>query len=119
MSDNLIYVKLSYEEAIEAKRDILSFEMNLLRVLKRVKNYHKIRSAELKTKLRIYRKIKELKTNLNKLGNTLPEIKIPKILSKGRAEIVGEKKVRGADDYSDSALDIELKEIQERLKKLE
>lgn len=119
MGENLIYVRLSYEEAVEAKRDILSFERDLLRVLKRLKSYHKIRSEELKFKLRIYRKIKELKINLNKLGNLLPKVKIPEILSKGREEVTIDKKSKTIGDYSDDDLDMQLQEIQDRLKKLE
>ena len=52
MSENLIYLKFNYEEAVMAKKDILSFEMDLLRILKKVKNYHNIRSEELRFKLK-------------------------------------------------------------------
>lgn len=119
MAGSLIHIKLDYDEAINAKRDLLSFERDLIRVLKRVKNYHNYRSEELKVRLRIYRRIKELKTSLNKLGNSLPKVKIPEILSKGREEFKIDKKIKTNSRDLNLDLDSQLEEIQNKLKKLQ
>ncbi len=117
--ENLIHVKLEYEEAVMAKKDILSFQRDLLRVLKRIKNYHKYRSEEMKVKLKVYRKIKELKIEVGKLQQTLPKIKIPEILSKGREEIIEHNKPHVIESNPSDDLDKQLEDIQERLRKLE
>jgi len=79
-NENLIHIKLEFEEALQSKKDILSSEINLLRIARILKNYHSLRSKELKLKLTLYKKIKEMKSSVRKLEQTLPKIKIPKIL---------------------------------------
>lgn len=117
--ETLIHVKLEYAEAVRAKRDILSFESDLLRVLRRVRSYHKLRSEELRIRLKMYRRIKELKSNVGRLQQTLPKIKIPSLLSKGREEIVEYSKPKVIKNNPSDDLDKQLEEIQERLRKLE
>jgi len=79
-NENLIHVKFEYEEACQSKKDILSLEMNLLKILRAIKKYHPLRSEELKTKSKLHRKIKEVITNIGKLQTILPRLKIPEIL---------------------------------------
>ncbi len=112
--ENLINVKLEYGEALQSKKDILSSEMNLLRIAKALKNYHILRTKELKSKSKLHRRLKEIITNIGKMQTTLPKLKIPKILQKNKeiAEpVVKEKKY---DDYLES----ELQEIQKKLKSI-
>ncbi len=119
-SENLIHVKLEYEEALQSKKDLLSSEIGLLNVAKEIKKYQILRSDELGIKLRLHRKIKELKTNLIKLQQILPKIKIPEILSGGREEFESETKKPEVEKRAhDSSLEAQLKEIQERLRQLE
>lgn len=116
-SENLLHVKLEYEEGVQSKKDILSSERDLIRLIKVMRRYHLLRKEELDNKLRIYKKIKELKLNLTKLNQTLPKIKIPGIL---RKEEVGQKEkgvVKKKEAY-DIDLETQLREIQERLRKL-
>ena len=56
----LIHVGFQYEEAVTAKRDLLSLEMTLLEAVKAVTNYHSLRSEELKLKLKLYLRTKEI-----------------------------------------------------------
>ena len=123
-NENLIHVKLEYGEALKARRDILLSEMNLLRIIKIMQKYHLLRSEELKTKLKVYRKIKEINTNIKKLQTTLPELKIPKILksedSEEEEEIEGiENRIKGTKESPyDENLEAQLQEIQEKLKSI-
>jgi len=115
----VIHVKLEYNEALQSKKDILNSELGLLKIAKAIKKHQILRSDELKVKLRLHRKLKELKTNIGKLQQVLPKIKIPDILSGGREppeeHIVKSKVEKRAHD---SSLEAELQEIQARLKEL-
>lgn len=118
----LIHVRIENSEAINSKKDILETEVNLLRIAKIIKNYHSLRSEELKTKLKIHRKFAELSTTLKKLSISLPKIKIPRILKK-EEEIPEEKieqriqKVKSATPTD--SLEEQLAEINRRLKELD
>ena len=121
---NLIHIKLNHSEAVNAKVDVLSTQMNLIRMLKIMKTFHKIRSEELKTKAKIHKKLKEVDSNIRKLGVLLPKIHIPKILQHDgeevkeviKKEVVKEQK---REVSFDKDLENQLKEIQAKLRKLE
>lgn len=125
MTDNLIHVKLEYEEALQSKKDVLASEMNLLRIAKAIQSHRILRIDELKTKARLHRKIKEMKMNITKLNQILPKLRIPAILEKDfpdehpnyhKSEI--HKKYEMKKDFYDSTLESQLKQIQARLKQL-
>jgi hypothetical protein len=61
----IIHIKLEYPEAKRGKEDILSSELCLLRILKNLNNYKETRNEELKKKIEIAKKIKELKYKYN------------------------------------------------------
>jgi len=67
------HVKLGYEEALNAKKQILSAELNLLQTAKRVRNYKILRKKELTTKIKLKTGLKALKTKLNALKLTFPK----------------------------------------------
>jgi hypothetical protein len=127
--ENLIHIKLSHSEAVNSKVDILSTQMHLIKMLKTMKTYHKLRSEDLKVKAKIHRKLKELENSIHKLELLLPKIKIPRILQHGQEAIVEEvdNKIRKENkhrseeknkDYYDKDLEVQLKDIQEKLMKL-
>lgn len=125
--ENLIHVKLDYGEAINSKKDILFTEMDLLRILKVIKNFHTLRSEELALKLKAHKKIKELQITMNKLHTLLPTIKIPKLLQKKEEKqeiqkIIKKTKLKPITKekpkkYSDE-IEKQLEEIQKKLKSL-
>jgi len=116
-NENLIHVKLEYGEALQSKRDVLSAEMNLLRIAKTIKHYHILRTEELKIKSKLYRKIKDMIINMKKMQITLPTLKIPEILKKDR-KIEEPKKVQVKEKYYDESLESQLQEIQDKLKSI-
>ena len=67
------HVKLDYEEALNAKKQILSAELNLLQTEKRVRNYKILRKKELITKTKLRTALKSLRTKINSIRLTLPE----------------------------------------------
>ena len=112
---SLIHVKVDYSEAVESKKDLLSSERELIRLLKTMKNYNTIRGEELNAKLKLQKKMKELNINLSRLNETLPKIKIPSILKKDN---LLEETIPKIKNEKDKDLESQLREIQERLRRL-
>jgi len=122
-SEKIIHIKFEYDEALNIKRDLLSSEANLLRITQAIKDYHSLRSEELKLKTRLHSKINELLTEIKKMLQTVPRIKIPDILRRRgfeEKESEGiETKIRIAKEKNyDSDIESQLQEIQEKLRML-
>jgi len=116
--ENLIHIKFELGEAIESKRDLLSSEAGLLKISKTINCYRSLRLEELKFKLKLLRKIKEIKTKINNLQKILPKGKIPEILKeKEQDELEIKIKKTKATKY-DKELESQLQNIQEKLRAL-
>jgi hypothetical protein len=123
---SLIHVKLDYGESVQSKKDLLSSEAGFLRILKTTKRYHLLRKEELILRLRMQNRMKELKINLGKLNDILPKIRIPDILKKKEPEEEKPKKQKEEKEIKnknpernkDLELETQLKDIQERLRRL-
>jgi hypothetical protein len=113
---SLIHVKIDYMEAVQAKKDLLSSEREFIRVLKILKRYSLLRKEELTLRLKMQNKIKSLKINIGKLNDILPKVKVPNILKKN--DIHEEKPLKAKQEAKDNDLESQLREIQERLRKL-
>jgi len=114
--NNLIHVKLEYDEAIEAKRNLLSSEIEILKLAKNIKRYHRLRSEELKSRARFLRQMKELKISVGGLQQALPKINIsPAVRNEKEQEISKKIPKKEKEDYS---LEAQLREIQERLREI-
>ncbi|MEK6824043.1 MAG: hypothetical protein AABY06_03325 [Nanoarchaeota archaeon] len=113
-NENLIHIRLNRDELINSKKEILSTEADLIRILQTLKKYQNLRANELKLKARFLKKLKETKTEIKKLEEILPKPKIPKIL-KG---IENEKENFNISSKKDN-LEFQLEEIQKRLRELE
>jgi len=119
--DEVKYVRFGGKESILAKKDILSVQMSLLRILKALRNFSRIRSEELKAKSRLLKVVKETNSGITRI-----EANIPKLTTssprKGRKmpaetrEFGMMKKAAQKDDYS---LESQLREIQDKLKSLQ
>ena len=118
IKENLIHVKLEYGEALEAKKDILSSEMGILKISKIMKRYHLLRTDEFRNKMKLLRKMTELKSSISGLQQTLPKIKIPKLLEKEKKpERVGKITEEEYDKY-EGDLETQLRKIQEKLREI-
>ncbi len=116
--ENFIYVKLEYEEALQSKKDILASQVSLLRMVQTIRRYRLLRLEELKIKAKIYRKIKELVTNIKKIKADLPHVKVPQIKKHDEEkEFVKRIKDTTGNEY-DNNLEIQLQQIQEKLKEI-
>jgi len=111
---NTIHIRLEYEEALEAKRDILSSEMELIRIVKIMKRYELLRNEELRAKIKLKRKALEFNMDIRKLQRALPEMQIPESIKRIERENIPVKKERYERD-----LELELREIQDKLNSLQ
>jgi hypothetical protein len=117
---NLIHIKFGYEEALQSKRDILYSEMNLIKISRIIKNYHSLRLEELKIKLNLHNKIKEINTYIKNLQTFFPHLKFPEILKKDEdIEEVDNSKRKIKERPHDESIEFQLQEIQGKLKSLQ
>lgn len=120
-TESAIHIRLENPEAIQGKRDLLSSEINLLKIFQSIEHFKRLRAEELKKKRLVLKKSGEIKKNLNKLKIILPNLKIPKIL---KEEVSSIKKKKKNLDFNykipktKSKIEEELTEIQERLNRL-
>ncbi len=115
----LIHVKLEYSEMLQSRKDILSLQMDLLKLLKTVKKYHFLRIAEMKRKEALYKKVKQVNNKFKRLQLLLPKLKIPSILKKPHHAIGDSAPKKTLPGPTDKELEAQLQEIQNRLQALQ
>lgn len=121
---SVVHIKIDYDESVRSKKGILSSEADFLRIIKRIKRYEILRGEELNNRLRIQNKLRDLKTNLNKINDVFPKVKLPDLLKKKeepkKKEEQEEKEisVQVKEQNEENDLESQLREIQEKLKKL-
>ena len=104
------HVKLNYEEALDAKKNLLSSELNILRAIKRIKAYRVLRKRELIMKNKLKVTSTALKSKINLMLSTFPDEEgEPRTLKRTRRKRKDEKK-----DIQE-----ELEGIKEKLAKLQ
>ncbi len=118
--DELIHVKFEYNELLQSKRDLLSLEMSLLKIIGMLKRYHFLRQEELNKKSALYIKIKEINTKIKNLQTVLPKLHVPEILQdKKIKEDVHKELIEIKRTARDEGLDTQLEEIQNKLRELQ
>lgn len=102
------YIKLNYEEALSAKKELLSSEINVLQITKKLKEYRKLRKRESVLKGNLKTSFNLLKTKVNLILSSFPkdEKNMPKINRPKKEKSV------------DKSLQDELEEIQKKLIRL-
>lgn len=104
------YVKISFEEGLETKKQFLLIELNLIRIAKQIRNYRLLRKRELAKKNLLYKTLKETRTKLGLLRSTMPEEEKPRISHIREVKL---KKIH-KDELKDQLI-----EIESKLKRLE
>ena len=122
-SENLVHIKFEYENALKSKGDIISSEMDLIKILKSLRRYKELRLEELKIKEILERKLRSLKLDIGKLENLLPDIKMPKIIkSSHKNKKLKEKPIEVktfVKEEPEDELETQLQEIQRKLRSLQ
>ena len=112
---NPVYLRLSYSESAESKKNILSLEISLLSLIKIMRRYNSLRAEESKLKSGIDNAIKVLGSKIKMVQAVFPFVKLPK---KAKAEEI-KKRAEDIDENLDTDLESQLREIQEKLKRIE
>ncbi len=113
-----LHLRLNGTEAKNAKKDLLSSQINTLRILQHIKNYKKLRLEELRKKEKIAIKLKSINSDIRKLQKLLPKLNIPDILKDRETDEPEKPKINPAiKKYS--SIEEELRKIQKKLKELE
>lgn len=102
------HVRLNYEEALNAKKQMLASQMSLLQIVKRLKQYKILRKRELAIKTKLKSAIANLNSKISLIQSTFPEEDKPKV-DKRKKRIAKEERKNFEE---------ELKDIKDRLAKL-
>lgn len=104
------HIKLDYEEALSAKKQLLSIELNLLQTEKRVRNYKLLRKKELAMKNLLKRYLRELRMKISSEESTFPAEEEP---------IKMRTIKKGIEKRKQEDIKKQLDEIQEKLARLQ
>ncbi len=119
--DEVRYVKLENAEGVLAKRDFLSTQVNLLRLLRAIKAYHALRLRELKAKTSLYNDMKEVNQDIRKIQTNIPKLTTARSFVKEKD--TGKMQIRERKEAirpgGDRDLEIQLRDIQEKLRALQ
>jgi hypothetical protein len=105
------HIKLGYEEAIFAKRQILSSEINSLNILKEIRAHQILRKKNAALKSKLKNSFSELRLKINLLTSTFPEEEKTPIKIESR-EIKKDKKHK-------EDIQSQLEEIKNKLARLQ
>lgn len=103
------HVRIDYEEAIDSKKNLLSSEIGLLHVTKRISSYRALRRKENALRMKLKSSIGLLKTRFSLIESTFPEDSI-------KPEI--KRKTSQKEQVEKPSLEQELKDIQRKLERL-
>ena len=120
-SEDTIYVKLDYMEALKARQSILSSELSSLKIAKKIDNYRNLRMQELGLKSKLNGKMKDAKAGIRRIQAILPSSKLPRIIQKEkeRAEKTEKSSEKVGRIRQQSDIESQLREIQRRLEELQ
>jgi len=117
MDNQALHLKFGFSEAVAAKKNLLSTQLNFLQIMQRTEKYLELRKRELITKGELRERIKELVTEINNLLHELP--KITEEETKFEKEYADTSKSSQKEKKSKGILEFELREIKRKLKALE
>lgn len=116
----LIHIKFDYEEALVAKKDVLSSEIIFLRMARSIERYNFFRKEEYEFKKDFLRDLKKAKSNILRLQKLIPEPKIPKILKRDSKKAEEKKSSRlEFRKPENEGLEGQMQDIQKRLAALQ
>lgn len=119
--ENLVHLKFEYAEALNGKKEILNVQKNIVNLTATAKEYNSLRMDELKLKLKLHRKIKELTSKIKNLHENFPHLNVEKIMGKEHERNEDIRNVKKSKEDSkktkklDDGLESQLREIQRKL----
>jgi hypothetical protein len=107
------HVKIEYENGLASKKELLSSEINLLNIVRRLRNYRILRRKEMAAKNSLNREMKALRIKFGLLEASFPDQKELKVKDDKRKGKARKLKMNKADVHD------ELDEIRKKLERLE
>jgi hypothetical protein len=112
MDNAAIYSKIEYPDAVSAKKIILSTQINLINISKKIDSYRNLRKSEMILKLKLRNNLKNIKEGFIKINDHVPQ-------TRGIKHIKLEPKKREKEVKRNISIQQELTEIQRRLNELQ
>jgi ABC-type oligopeptide transport system ATPase subunit len=118
---NPVYVRFSLEEALFSKGNLVSCEMEVLKLLKILKKYELYKKEAILIDTKIIKNIQEIKKDLVFLDKELPEVKETEEVKKSTGDSDFDVLLKASEKKDQSTIDLErqLEEIQARIKAFE
>ena len=79
-TDNLVHIRFEYDLALETKRDIISSQLNMVRMSKALQRYQELRKAEFEIRKQMATKLRSLKIQIGSFQNLLPETRADELV---------------------------------------
>lgn len=117
MNNQALHLKFDISQAIHAKKNLLSSELNFLNSLKKIEDYLNLRKKELKTKYELKEKIKGLSKELSILISELPKVAEEETKLDKEFKEISKNKLK--ENKGKRKIEFELREIKRKLKELE
>ena len=106
--ESSVYLKIEYDNTLQAEKDLLSSEVFFLNLINLRKKYNLLRQEDLILKNKLKRAIEKMELTIKKAQGFLPKINFPKSKIPEKRALTRTK--------GDESLDAQLREIQEKLK---
>ena len=120
---NAVHIRINYDKAISAKKDILNCEKDFLEIIKHIKTYDSLKKREISLKNKLKKEISGLKLMIIKTQEDLPKIEETNRFDKIKTGKIiplqkKEKRIMVKSIKKENHLESELREIQEKLDRL-
>ncbi len=116
MSDSqFMHVKMEYDDAMSLKREILFSEVHFIKMLQRLQRFSALRTEESLLRETLIEALHEMKNDLTFFEKHLPKLK--EELSPQKKAVEQKKQNHPKKKY-DSALEMQLEEIKQKLNSL-
>lgn len=104
-----IYVQIDYDEAITSKKNLLSYQMKLINMVKSLKKYHLLRESEEYLKTNLKNALKLTNETMKKIEERFPKIEESKYKQKKTQE------KEPTIEYYEQDLEAQLEQIRKKL----
>jgi hypothetical protein len=110
------HIRLDYEDALNAKKELLSCQLNILQILKKIQLYKDLRNQEHQYKNKLRLAMRGLRSKTNQFLTSLPKKAIEN--NKNLNPPIVKKKKEGYRKESKQQIQSELDKIKEKLERL-
>ena len=114
-----VHLGIESNEAIQSKKDLLSMELEIINLLKLIREYKLKRERELRLKMKLKRKTLLTLTEIRKIQKAIPKIKMNDIKEREEKREIKEKIKKSKEELKNNELEEELEKIKEKLRALQ